>query len=104
MPPQRLCTVVPDNDVTQVVDQWVVSCPPFHEAWQALLWLLARNPLIGVPYLPSNPKARLYKQAGFERFDVPDITVVYTLDKDLVEIRAIRITNIDDDMAEIHIH
>lgn len=104
MPSPLMRTVVPDNDVRDRIDYWIGACPPFQDAWRALEWLLMRNPYVGSQYLASNPKVRLYKQEGFQRFGAPDIIVIYIVHANQIDIKSMKIESGGRDLTGIRPH
>jgi len=83
--------VVEDNEVVDTID---VGCRASHrlrDAWDALIWLLARKPEIG-QRLGLGDRICIHKQAGSIIPMIPEITVLYEYDDDTVEIRAVKLT------------
>ena len=58
------------------------SPPLYFEAYQGLLWLLARNPEIGIPCLDKY----IYVQGSDELANTPQIAVLYDYDDKTVTI------------------
>lgn len=88
-----LRSVIEEQDVSETADQLSAKFPRFDDAWDALTWLLAREPnqknaarrAIGEP--PT--EYMVYIQAGDRIARTPDIWVLYTYTIDVVRIISI---------------
>lgn len=77
---QSLRGIVEELDVSEYVDLHSENHPRFSEAWEALKWLLSRNPEPkGSAVRVQNGRAyRVYVLAGDALAGTPEIWVVYT--------------------------
>ena len=80
---QILRGIVEELDVSEHVDLYSERFPRFNEAWEALKWLLSRNPEPKGSARkvnsdnPDGPRYRAYVLAGDWLAGTPDIWVVY---------------------------
>lgn len=88
---QVLRSVIQNNDVSRQVDQNADAFNRFNEAWQALEWLLARTPDIGIQNTEHEGKYWLYVQAGDSLAGTPEISVVYSFTSSEVTLYSIRV-------------
>jgi hypothetical protein len=88
-----LRTVIEEKAVSDAVDRFSVTFSRFDEAWDALRWLLARDPAQknAARYLDEGVSQRsmVYVQAGDPIARTPDIWVVYTYTDGTVTIMGI---------------
>jgi hypothetical protein len=83
--------VIEDDNVTNSIDIGCRSSNRLRDAWEALIWLLARKPEIG-QRLGFGDGVRIHKQASTLIPCVPDTTVLYEYDDNIVEIRDVKLT------------
>jgi hypothetical protein len=84
-------TVVPENEVQQIVDAEMETFPRLTEAWDALIWLLARSATtMGRAYSVHDQDLRLYVQDDDALANVPSIAIVYRVAEE-INILAVRI-------------
>jgi hypothetical protein len=62
------------------------------EAWDAVIWVLARDPTRGDP-LTESAQARTFVYEGSWAHDMPTITVLYVIEEPYVTIRGARFTD-----------
>jgi len=83
--------VVLEHDVASSVDDASKEYNRFNEAFDALQWLLARTPKIGVSKKVDDVEWRLYAQSGDPLAGTPSIWVLYKCNKTQVTICAIQV-------------
>lgn len=94
------------SDLFTVYDAAMAQYSRFEDAYRALEWLLAHDAeQTGKAItLKNGLKCRLYKQAGvFGSAPVPEITVIFTVDANDVEIMAMRVTDPEPSDEEIEL-
>jgi hypothetical protein len=88
-----LRTVIEERVVSDAADRFTVTFSRFDEAWDALRWLLARDPAQknAARYVGAGVAhgVMVYVQAGDPIARTPDIWVVYTYNDDTVTIMGI---------------
>jgi hypothetical protein len=96
-------TIIESENVQQKVDEASEQYERFSEAWQGLTWLLARKgDEIGLRKANNDGvEYRLHKQAGvFGENIVPEITCLFTVTQNEIEIVEIKITVPKEDGEE----
>ena len=83
--------IIEDENVSDSIDTGCRVSQRLREAWEALKWLLARNPEIGKG-LGLGDRIRIHKQSGSIIPMIPEITVLYEYNDTMVEIRAVKLT------------
>lgn len=88
---QTLRTVVEEHTAAAAVDGFASSLPRFSEAYEALKWLLSRNPTPAgsVSKIVDGLEWRAYVQAGDDLANTPQIWVTYTYSLIEVNIRGL---------------
>jgi hypothetical protein len=101
---QTLRGIVEELDVSEYVDLFSEKFPRFDEAWEALKWLLSRNPEPKGSALKIMPdgasRYRAYVLAGDPLAGTPDIWVVYTSTDSEVNIMGVNAQEIRPEMDE----
>jgi hypothetical protein len=78
-------TVRQEADVDHVVDFASQRWKRGRDAWDAILWDLARDPGVGKA-ITSSGRSRSFTLSGAISIDLPTVTVVYVIDGDMVTI------------------
>jgi hypothetical protein len=82
--------VVEDDEVSAKLDENIPDWPRLMEGFNALTWVLSRNPFEGTLIPNTEPELYIYRQQGDAEANLPNIVVTYTHDANKVEIRSIR--------------
>jgi hypothetical protein len=69
-------TLVEQPAVQAAVDGARDRWPRGHDAWEAVTWVLSRDPIIGRP-LTESGKTRAFTLEGAQSIGLPTVTVVY---------------------------
>lgn len=59
--------------------------PRVDEAWEAIFWVLARDPTVGVP-LTEFGQLRAFTFEGRFIYEIPTIVVIYEFDQEVITI------------------
>ena len=80
--------IVEEESVAARADELTKSFPRFDDAYEALKWLLARrcDKLPAMTRTVRGERYHLYRQAGNDRNDIPDIIVLFTYDENRVNV------------------
>ena len=92
---QSLRGVVEEHDVSERIDLLSEQFPRFAEAWDALKWVLSRNPEPkgSAGKLSANDRRyRAYVLAGDPLAGTPNIWVIYTFDDNQIVILGVEAT------------
>jgi hypothetical protein len=81
--------IIEDKYVSDTIDNAYRVSSGLRDAWEALLWLLARNAEIGASLGLENRNIRIHKQQGYPRRNIPTITVLYEYNEHSVFIRSV---------------
>ena len=87
--------IAEDDGVTEIIDAACEICAQLRDAWDGLLWLLARNPEIGRD-MGLGDMQRIHKQDGYLVTGVPEITILYEYNDIKIEIRAVILRYYED--------
>lgn len=82
--------VIEDKYVSNTIDNACRISSGLRDAWDALVWLLARRAEIGAD-LGLERNVRIHKQQGVYRRNIPEITVLYEYNEHSVFIRAVEL-------------
>lgn len=96
----NLRTIVEELDVSAQLDLYAERYPRFREAWDGLVWLLARTPDLKEAMVWGDDVKdgyRAYVAAGDPLADTPDIWVVYTFTENEVVILGVQAVQRADD-------
>ncbi len=99
---QALRQIVEALDVSEYVDLYTEKHPRFAEAWDALKWLLARNPEPKGSWLKSGAtrRYRAYVLASDQFAGTPELWVTYTYTDNEVVILAVQANEPPDEKDE----
>ncbi len=87
-----LLNLIEEPGITAALTSAADKFPRTWDAWQALTWVLARNPTIGFLLNDVPPPPRyLYKQAAMTA-GVQTMTVVYSFNNSAITIQLLRLT------------
>jgi hypothetical protein len=78
--------VIEDSRASRAVDDAKLRWPRADDAWNAVTWVLARDPEIGMP-LNESGTTRAFTLDGARSIGLPTVTVVYVFDPNTVVIR-----------------
>lgn len=96
----RLKTVVLESAAQEAADSYAQSFPRFQEAFDGLVWLLARRDPIGIRQVRASRTFWLYVQAADDFGPTPEIWVVYEATEDEVTIHGVNAREVTDTSAE----
>jgi hypothetical protein len=85
-------TVREDPEVEADVEEACTRWARAQEAWDVILWVLARDPTCGVP-LAEGGQARAFVYEGSWAHEMPTIWVMYDVDDHYVTIRKVKFSN-----------
>jgi hypothetical protein len=77
--------VVESSRASRAVDDAKLRWPRADDAWEAVTWVLARDPEIGMP-LRESGTSRAFTLDGAKSIGLPTVTVVYEFDPSTVVI------------------
>lgn len=100
---QTLRGIAEELDVAEHVDLYTEKFPRFAEAWEALKWLLSRNPEpkgSALKITPDGLRYRAYVLAGDPLAGTPNIWVLYKHDEMSVAILGIQAWEIAEEVDE----
>jgi hypothetical protein len=75
-------SVIEDSRVSRAIDDAKLRWPRAEDAWEAITWVIARDPLIGAAVTESE-KIRSFTFDGAKSIGLPTVTVLYEM-QDLV--------------------
>jgi hypothetical protein len=76
------------DSVDSAIDKW----PDAERAWEAVEWVLARDPVVGVP-LNEAGNIRGFVYDGARSIGQPDIDVIYEITPDEIIVRSAEFTD-----------
>jgi hypothetical protein len=97
----HLREIVEENEAQHSAEVYSGEFPRFDEAWDALKWLLSRNPSIGAHKTVNGVEYFLYVSESDLFAKTPTISIVYTYNEDQVIVHDIRATPPKEDEGEI---
>ena len=71
-------SVIEDSQVSRAIDDAKEKWTRTDDAWDAVVWILAREPNCGIPVTESG-KTRAFTIDGARSIDMPTVTVLYEL-------------------------
>lgn len=74
-----------DDALAEASDEWA----RLNEAWEMIEWVLARDPTVGDP-LTEGGQARSFVFEGAHSHDMPNIQVIYVVEREYVTIKSVR--------------
>ena len=78
-----------ENDVDAELQDARESWPRVEDAWEAVEWVLVRDPTVGKPVSESG-QSRSFVYEGSYAHDMPNIEVLYVFDDQYVTIKSVR--------------
>ena len=79
-------SVIEDSLVSRAVDNAKLRWSRADDAWDTVVWVLARDPTLGIPITESG-NSRSFSVEGARSIDLPTVTVVYEMTPLAVEVR-----------------
>jgi hypothetical protein len=79
-------SVIEDSRVSSAVDDAKMRWPRAEDAWEAVVWVLARDPLIGKAITESG-RVRSFTFDGARSIGLPTVTVMYEFQHIVVVVR-----------------
>ncbi|MGB6541115.1 MAG: hypothetical protein WBF03_09610 [Xanthobacteraceae bacterium] len=71
-------SVIEDSQVSRAIDDAKEKWTRADDAWDAIIWILARDPSSGFPVTESG-KTRAFTLDGARSIDMPTVTVLYEI-------------------------
>ena len=71
-------SVIEDSQVSRALDDAKENWTRSNDAWEAITWILARDPNCGIPITESG-KTRAFTLDGARSIDMPTVTVLYEI-------------------------
>ena len=78
--------IIEDSRVSRAVDDASLRWPRANDAWEAITWVIARDPLIGVAVTESG-KVRSFTFDGAKSIGLPTVTVLYEIEPTVIVVR-----------------
>jgi hypothetical protein len=75
--------IIEDSRVSRAVDDAKLRWPRADDAWEAITWVIARDPFIGVAVTESG-KVRSFTFDGAKSIGLPTVTILYEIQPTVV--------------------
>jgi hypothetical protein len=69
-------SIIEDSRVSRAIDDAKMRWPRAEDAWEAITWVIVRDPLIGIAVTESG-NVRSFTFDGAKSIGLPTVTVVY---------------------------
>ena len=79
-------SIVEDSRVSRAIDDAKMRWPRADDAWEAITWVIARDPFIGVAVTESG-NVRSFTFDGAKSIGLPTVTILYEVQPTVIVVR-----------------